>query len=164
MKGEQLVGEKENVLNALESGESIATEKSDLQKDTESQDKALDIGEGKEAHREELVRAEDILKIVEMTKENLRKYAHSRLGKKLDLNKRLKMLRLEVVTLVKNKLKLPQDVDSSNVTKKPTSNAKEEAEFVFNPANRRVFEWTELFAKRTDLIECWLVDKDGKRL
>ncbi len=89
------MGNKEDVLNALENGEEVATEKPDLQKE----DEGIDIAEGKE-FREELVCKEDLLQIIEMDKDSLKKYAHSRLGRKLDLNKRLKLLRLEVVTLV----------------------------------------------------------------
>lgn len=152
------MGNKEDVLDALENGEEVATEKPDLQKE----DEGIDIAEGKE-FRAELVCVEDILKIIEMEKDELKKYAHSRLGRKLDLNKRIKMLRLEVVTLVKNKLKLPQDTDNSNAGPKAKPET-EVAEFVFSPTNRRVFEATELLLKRTDLIPCWLVDEKGKKL
>lgn len=153
------MGAKEDLIDKLENGENNVAEKADLA----PEDEVLEIGEGAEGHRSELVCKEDILKVVEMDKVGLEKYAHSRLGKKLDLSKRLKMLRMEVVVHIKNKLAIPTDTDSNNVVAKETA---EDAnpEFIFNPANRRIFEWTELLAKRTDLIECYVVDEEGKRL
>ncbi len=148
----------DELISQLEDGATAVAEKADVAQSEES----LAIGEGK-AHRSELVCREDILKVVEMDKPALQKYADSRLGKRLDLSKRLKMLRTEVVLLIKNKLKLPTDTNSNSVTVKETG-GKQVPEFIFNPKNRRVFEWTELLAKRTDLIECWLVDEEGKRL
>jgi hypothetical protein len=87
------------------------------------------------------------------------------LGKKLDLSKRLKMLHTEVVIHIKNKLSLPTDtVGKPDGLMEEAVKLRENPEFIFNPKNRRVFEWTVLLAKRTDLIECWPVDKEGKRL
>lgn len=149
----------DDLLAKLESGENNVAEAPDLQ----PEDEKIEIGEGKEVHRPELVCREDILKVVEMDKPALHKYADSRLGKKIDLSKRLKMLRTEVVIHIKNKLQLPTDVDTSNVATKEVGE-KQVPEFIFNPKNRRIFEWTELLAKRTDLIECWLIDEKGKRL
>ncbi len=123
------------------------------------------VGEESE-HRSELVCQEDIALITKMSKDELSKYAHSRLGKKLDLTRRLKMLRLDVVMLVKGKLKLPTDTDGEAKAEEGKVVISEKAvpEFIFEPKRRRVFEWTELLAKRSDLIECWLVDKKGKRI
>jgi hypothetical protein len=130
------------------------------------EDKEINIKEAKvgEEFRGELVCLEDIPKITKMTKEELKNYSHSRLGKKLDLTRRLKMLRLDVATAVKNKLKLPQDVDESLSNDAVKAKEDDVPEFVFEPKRRRVFEYTELLGKRSDLITCWLVDKDGKRL
>ncbi len=135
----------------------------------EPEDKGIEISEAKveddAGHRSELVCQEDIALVTKMSKDELKKYAHSRLDKKLDLNRRLKMLRLDVVMLIKGKLQLPTDTDG---TPPEESNVvvsdKAVPEFVFEPKRRRVFEWTELLGKRDDLIECWLVDKKGKRL
>lgn len=153
------MGTKEDLIDKLENGENNVAEKTELA----PEDKELEIGEGTEAHRSELVCKEDILKVVEMDKVGLEKYANSRLGKKLDLNKRLKILRIEVVVHIKNKLSLPTDTDSSNIVVKEKGE-RENPEFIFNPANRRIFEWTDLLSKRTDLIECYVVDEEGKRL
>jgi len=150
--------EGDKLIEQLEQGESAVAEKPDLVQTEE----ALAMGEGK-AHRPELTCREDILKVVEMDKVALQKYAESRLGKRLDLSKRLKMLRTEVVVLIKGKLQLPTDTNSNNATVKE-GGEKQVPEFIFNPKNRRVFEWTELLAKRADLIECWMVDDKGKRL
>jgi len=147
----------DDLIDQLENGATAVAEKSDIAQTEE----ALAMSEGK-AHRSELVCREDILKVVEMDKPSLQKYADSRLGKRLDLSKRLKMLRTEVVIHIKNKLKIATDTNTDLVTDKEVS--KQVPEFIFNPKNRRVFEWTELLAKRTDLIECWLVDDKGKRL
>jgi hypothetical protein len=128
----------------------------------------IDIKEAKVGmeFRSELVCKEDIPKIVKMTKDELQAYAHSRLGNKLDLSRRIKLLRLDVATSVKEKLKLPKDsieeVEGGNEVKEKVKD--EKAEFVFEPKRRRVFEATDMLLKRTDLIHCWIVDKDGKKL
>ena len=155
------MGAKEDLIDKLENGADAVAEKGTL--DVGQSEESLRIGEGVEAHRGELVCKSDILKVVEMDKVGLEKYAHSRLGKKLDLNKRLKMLKTEVVIHIKNKLALPTDTDSDNTPVKGSAE-KKNPEFVFNPVNRRIFEWTVLLAKRTDLIDCYVVDEEGKRL
>ncbi len=151
------MGIKDDLITQLNNGVSSAVEPAGVPQE----DEKINIAES--AHRAELVCREDILKVVEMDKVGLQKYADSRLGKQLDLSKKLKMLRTEVVIHIKNRLKLPSD-SVENSTGKPDVEAKKVPEFIFNPKNRRVFEWTELLAKRTDLIECWLIDKEGKRL
>jgi hypothetical protein len=148
------MGAKEDMLSQLEQGGNNVVQPN-------PEDEEIKIDEG--AHRAELVCKEDILKVMDMDKPALKKYTDSRLGKKIDLSKRLKVLRTEVVLHIKNKLQLPTDTDTSMLTEKE-GGAKTLPEFIFNPKNRRVFEWTELLAKRTDLIECWLVDEEGKRL
>jgi hypothetical protein len=150
------MGAKEDLVNQLEQGGNNAVQKN-------PEDQELKLAE--EAHRPELVCKEDIMKVVDMDKPTLQKYADSRLGKKLDLSKRLKMLHTEVVIHIKNKLSLPTDtVGKPDGLMEEAVKLRENPEFIFNPKNRRVFEWTVLLAKRTDLIECWPVDKEGKRL
>ncbi len=136
-------------------------------KEVSPEDKDIEIAEAAVGieFRPELVCQEDIALITKMTKDELSKYSQSRLGKGLDLSRRVKMLQLDVVLMVKNKLKIPTDT----VGKKPEDSKveildKETPEFIFEPKRRRVFEWTSLLAKRDDLIECWLVDKKGKKL
>ena len=85
------------------------------------------------------------------------------MGKKLDLNKRIKQLKTEVIILIKNKLDMPIDTDRSNINIKEAPVSKN-PEFIFNPANRRIFEYTEILSKRTELIPCYVVDEEGKRL
>ncbi len=152
------MSEKDDLIDKLENGASAVAEKPDLA----PEDEKLEIAEGA-AHRPELVCKEDILKVVEMDKVALQKYAHSRLGKEIDLTKRIKMLRTEVVMLIKSKIGTSASTNEKEVETIETRE-KQVPEFIFNPKNRRVFEWTELLAKRTDLIECWLVDEKGKRL
>jgi hypothetical protein len=123
----------------------------------------MDVKEETKEKRSELVCEEDIKKVLDFDKVALQKYAHSRLGKELDLSKRIKMLKTEVVLLIQKKLDLPTDTNSSMVDKKEAPVSKE-AEFMFNPKNRRIFEATELLLKRTDLIPCWIIDEEGKRL
>ena len=124
---------------------------------------AMDVKEDTKEKRSELVCKEDIKKVLDFDKVALQKYAHSRLGKELDLSKRIKMLKTEVVILIQKKLDLPTDTDSSNVKVKEAP-AEAKVEFMFNPSNRRIFEATELLLKRTDLIPCFLIDEEGKRL
>jgi hypothetical protein len=151
------VGIKDDLITQLNNGANNVAEPADVPQE----DEKIDIAES--AHRAELVCKADILKVVEMDKMGLQKYADSRLGKKLDLSKKLKMLRTDVVIHIKNKLKIPSN-SVDNATGEPAVEVEKVPEFIFNPKNRRVFEWTELLAKRTDLIECWLIDKEGKRL
>lgn len=144
-------------------GVDVVAEKPDLEG---SEDETLDMPEAGEVtlgKKGELVCNEDIKKVMDYDKISLQKYAHSRLGKELDLGKRIKMLRTEVALLIQKKLNLPTDVDTSNVNSKDAPED-EVAEFVFNPANRRIFEATELLLKRTDLIPCHVVDEEGKRI
>lgn len=124
---------------------------------------AMDVKEDTKEKRSELVCKEDISKVLDFDKVSLQKYAHSRLGKELDLNKRIKQLRTEVVLLIQKKLDLPTDTNPSNVDAEENPVSKT-AEFMFNPKNRRIFEATELLLKRTDLIPCWIIDEEGKRL
>jgi len=125
---------------------------------------AMDVKEDTKEKRSELVCEEDIKKVLDFDKVALQKYAHSRLGKELDLSKRIKMLKTEVVILIQRRLDLPTDAvqgDCKDSSKAPVS---KEAEFMFNPKNRRIFEATELLLKRTDLIPCFVIDEEGKRL
>ncbi len=159
---------KDDLIDQLNKGANAVAEEPDLKNTEETgnvEDEEIVIDEaqvGKE-FREELVCKEDILKVVEYDKEQLDKYAHSRLGKKLDLSKRIKQLRTEVVLLINTKLNLPTDTDSSAVTEKPVTQ-KRNPEFVFNPQNRSIFEWTEILARRSELIPCYVVDLEGKKL
>lgn len=125
------------------------------------EDDKIEIEEA--SNREELVCQEDIAKIAKLTKEELQKYAHSRLGKELDLSRRISLLRMDLCTLVKNKLNLP-NIETNNENKDPKKPKERVADFVFEPKRRRVFEMTNELKKRTDLIHCWIVDKDGKDL
>ncbi|MCP3967547.1 MAG: hypothetical protein GY718_14555 [Lentisphaerae bacterium] len=126
------------------------------------EDNNIDIEEG--SHREELVCQEDISKISTMNKNGLEVYAHSRLDAKLDLTRKLKELRIQVITLVKKKLDLPTGNTGDVKDEKEVPLKKQKPEFVLEPKRRRVFEATDMLLKRTDLIPVWLIDKDGKKL
>lgn len=149
----------DKLVKQLDNGAEAVAEKPDLEN---SKDEKLDIAEGKE-FRSELVCKEDVQKVMDMDKVQLQKYAHSRLGKELDLSRRIKQLRTDVIILIQKKLDLPTDTDVSNVKTKQTP-VSDNPEYIFNPANRRIFEWTELLDKRTDLIPCYICDLEGKRL
>jgi hypothetical protein len=130
---------------------------------TTMEDDKIEIEEA--SNREELISQADIAKIAKMTKEDLQNYSHSRLGKKLDLSRRSSLLKIDVITMVKNRLKLPLDEKGEGVEETSEEPLKEKVvEFVFEPSRRRVFVATSELKKRTDLIHCWLVDKDGKVL
>jgi hypothetical protein len=158
---------QDDLIAKLNNGESTVTanpiEVSALSVNPEDEKIAIEEAQVGKEFRAELVCKEDILKVVEMDKMSLEKYAHSRLGKKLDLSKRVKILRMEVVVLIKNKLSIPMDVDRSLVPKTHAPQGSE-PEFIFNPVNRRVFEYTAILGKRSELIPCWLVDEEGKKL
>jgi len=114
--------------------------------------------------RKELVCHDDIARIAKMNKEDLNVYAHSRLDKKLDLTRRINNLRLDVITMVKKELKLPSINNEENTKTDTDQPIKEKARFVYEPKRQRVLEATNMLLKRTDLIPCWLVDKDGRKL
>jgi hypothetical protein len=119
--------------------------------------------------REELVEIGDIALVDKMTKDELEEYTITRLGIGLDKNERVKLLRLKVIGLIKDRLKTPgskpstekKDTSSSDG---PEKNLSDDPEFLFNLKNRHVYEWTEVLAKKEDMIECYIVDEKGKRL
>jgi hypothetical protein len=163
--------EADALIESLESGAGLAVEPADLaiKKEKEAiknelppETKVSPVPRD-EPKRPELVCKEDILKVLEMDKIDIQKYCSSRLDKNVDMSRRLKQLRLDAVTMIKGKLNLPTDTNSSLVDKKDApKDAK--PEFVFNPKNRRIFEWTPMLSKKIDLIEVWLVDKDDNRV
>lgn len=130
-------------------------------------EKGLDLGEvpTTEGHREELVELSDIKLVMEMTKDELQEYAITRLGTDLVLGDRVKLIRLKVVNIIREKLKDGSDKKESVVNNNSgPEKASSHPEFIFNPANRRIFEWTEILGKRADYIPCYVVDLTGKRL
>lgn len=155
---------KDNLVKKLDEGAGAVAEEPDLKN---PEDEKINIEEGQvgKEFRSELVDKDDVHKVTDMNKEQLQKYVHERFGKELDLSKRIKQLKTEVVILIQNKLNLPTDVVG-----KPDGLTEElvrqraNPEFIFNKTNRRIFEWTELLAKRADLVPCYLVDLKGKRL
>ncbi len=130
-------------------------------------EKALELGEVPtgEGHREELVELSDIKLVNEFTKDELQEYAITRLSTDLNLSKRVKLLRLEVINKIRERLKTGTDKKEPIVNNKSgLEKAKNHPEFIFNPANRRIFEWTEILGKRTDYVPCYVVDLLGNRL
>lgn len=131
------------------------------------EDKGINLGESAvgvgEGHRGELVSRSDIKLVMEMTKDELNEYVMTRFGSDLNLSEKVKMLRLKTVNMIRDKLKIqpeakPQEGNGEAVE------VSANPEFLFNPANRRVLEWTANLATRADFIVCYIVDKDGKRL
>jgi hypothetical protein len=115
--------------------------------------------------RSELVTISDIVTVMEMTKDQLEEYAMSRFGTVLNKNEKIKLMRLKVVNSIKEKLKHPTDVKpDGNRELQESVVVSRNPEFLFNPKNRKVFEYTELLAKRGELVECYLVDKKGNKL
>lgn len=120
-----------------------------------------------EGFRSELVTISDIASVMEMKKDELADYALSRFGITLNKSEKIKLLRLKIVNSIRDKLK-----HESKDVNTPEQDIPEQApvvstgrvEFLWNPKNRRIFEWTELLAKRGELVECYIVDKKGNRL
>lgn len=145
----------------------------------EEEEKGLNLGEMptsstvdapvEEGHREELVELSDIKLLEDMNKDQLQEYAITRLGTDLKLSERVKLLRTKVMHMIRDKLKAGEEQESpasTSVTndKSGPARASNQPEFIFNPLNRRVFEWTEALGARIDYIPCWLVDIKGNRL
>lgn len=135
------------------------------------EEKSLDLEEAPtaEGHREELVELSDIKLLEDMNKDQLQEYAITRLGTDLKLSERVKLLRTKVMHMIRDKLKAGKEQESSASTsltndKSGPARASNQPEFIFNPLNRRVFEWTEALGARIDYIPCWLVDAKGARL
>ena len=127
----------------------------------------LNLGEASvgEAHRGELVSQSDIkVVLADMTKDELNDYAVTRFGVTLNLSEKIKMLRLKVVNMIRDKLKIQPDAKANEKTTDGVVETTKNPEFIFNPANRRIFEWTEILAARKDLKPCYVVDEKGKRL
>ena len=128
----------------------------------------LDLAEASvgEGFRNELVSQADIKLVLDMSKDELNEYVITRFGTTLNLSERIKMLRLKVVNMIRDQLKIQPDAKPNEKTTAgivETASSKD-PEFIFNPANRRVFEWTPNLGVRADYIVCYIVDKDGKRL
>jgi hypothetical protein len=136
----------------MEEGKTATEEKLDLAEAT-----------GDEGFRGELVSQEDIRLVLDMSKDDLNEYVITRFGTTLNLSEKIKMLKLKVVNLIRDKLKIQPDAKAKGNNGEVVATAKN-PEFIFNPANRRIFEWTEILAAKKDYIVCYIVDKDGKRL
>lgn len=128
-------------------------------------------GEMQKGKREELVELSDIQLIDGMTKDELNDYAITRLGVDLVLGDKIKPLKLKVITMIKERLEKGKNKTDKSPDDKSTNNQVADKqdkdkgpEFIFNPKNRRVLEYTENLATREDLIPCWIVDEKGKRL
>ncbi|MGR3302389.1 MAG: hypothetical protein ACUZ8I_07770 [Candidatus Scalindua sp.] len=116
-------------------------------------------------HREELVEISDIALVLKMNKEDLQEYAITRLNTDLNLNDRIKLLRVRVVHLINGQLKgNAEDIKPVEKAKSGPQKASNKPEFIFNPANRRIFEWTETLGQRVDYVPCFVVDLNGNRL
>lgn len=136
----------------------------------EEENKSLDLQEEKnteQGHREELVELSDIKLVMAMTKDELQEYAITRLGQDLNLSEKVKLLRVKVVHLIRERLAkgdAPKPTESVDNGVDGPVRASNRPEFIFNPANRRIFEWTESLGKRIDYVPCYIVDLNGNRL
>jgi hypothetical protein len=126
----------------------------------------LDLGEVSvdEGFRGELVSQADIKLVLDMSKDDLEEYVITRFGTTLNLSEKIKMLRLKVVNMIRDKLKIEPDAKPNEKTTDGVVETAKNPEFIFNPANRRVFEWTPILGEKKNYIVCYIVDKDGKRL
>lgn len=121
------------------------------------------VGDG---FRGELVSVADIKQVLEMTKDEVNDYTVTRFGVTLNLSEKIKMIRLKAVNMIREKLKAEQGGNSNEkaTTDDGVAETTKNPEFIFNPANRRIFEWTPILAARKDLKPCYVVGMDGKRL
>lgn len=119
--------------------------------------------------REELIEMGDVALVSKMTKDELNEYSITRLGTDLDLSGRVKLIQVKVIGMIKERLKKPAEAKPNTEEKdssgdEPKKNISDDPEFLFNLKNRHVYEWTEVLAKKEDMIECYIVDEKGKRL
>lgn len=131
--------------------------------------KTIEIGDAevgteagnKSAEREELVIASDMKEVIKMTKDELKAYAFSRFAVKLSMDKKIKLLRVQVVNLIREKLKIPNKPKGTAKThnNKPIGNNKR-PKLLLHTGNGRVFDYTELLAKRSDMVPC---DEKGQK-
>ncbi len=119
------------------------------------------VGKG---FRNELVSQADIKLVLDMSKDDLNEYVITRFGTTLNLSEKIKMLRLKVVNMIRDQLKIQPDAKPNEKTTDGVVGTAKNPEFIFSPANRRILEWTPVLAERKDYIVCYVVDKDGKRL
>ena len=132
----------------------------------EKKEEGLDLGEvpTDEGHREELVELTDVKLVMEMSKDKLQEYAITRLSTDLNLSDRLKLIRVKVVHLIREQLKKGKDPKPVEKTVEGPKKASNQPEYIFNPKNRRIFEYTEALGQKIDYIPCFGVDLNGKRL
>lgn len=131
------------------------------------EEKSLDLGEvpTDEGHREELVELSDIKLVMGMSKDELQEYAITRLSTDLKLGDKLKLLRIKVVHLIRETLKAGTDPKPvEKVDNGGPKRASNQPEFIFNPKNRRIFEYTETLGQKIDYVPCFVVDLNGDRL
>jgi hypothetical protein len=118
-----------------------------------------------EGFRSELVSISDVEKVDDMTKDQLAEYALSRFNITLNKGEKVKFLKFKVINSIREKLKHPEaKADPKAEETRTEIEVTRKPEFMWNPKNRRVFEWTTILAKRGELIECYIVDKKGKLL
>jgi hypothetical protein len=116
---------------------------------------------------EELVEIGDIKLVATMNKDELNMYSITRFGEDLSLSEKAAVLKVKVVKMIQarlNKEKTEPGEKTSKTDLGETLHKSPGFEFIFNPTNRRVFEWTENLATRKDLIPCRIVDEKGKIL
>ncbi len=122
----------------------------------------VEIGEAKVGgEREELVIGSDVTEVLKMNKDELKAYAYSRFGIKLSLHKKIKLLKLQVATLIKEKIRAANPNQEQKEAPKEEGPKKQNPKLLLHTGNGRVFEWTPLLAKRSDMVAC---NNKGKKL
>lgn len=122
---------------------------------------ATETDETEAAKREELVIPSDIHEVLKMTKDELKDYAFTRFGIKLDLTKKIKNLQLDVVMLIKKKLGKLKEAENTGKTEKKKTNEDGAPKYLLHTGNGRILDYTEILAARPDCVPC---DENGKRL
>ncbi len=118
-----------------------------------------------EGFRSELVSISDVEKVDDMTKDQLAEYAFSRFNITLNKGEKVKFLKFKVINSIREKLKHPEaKVDPKAEETRTEVEVTRKPEYMFNPRNRKIFEWSEILVKRGELVECFIVDKKGKLL
>lgn len=128
--------------------------------------KEVEIGEAKVgdegAEREELVIASDMKEVAKMTKDELKTYTFSRFAVKLSMDKKIKLLKVQVVNLIRGKLNIPnkpKETAKTNNNKSVGNNKR--PKLLLHTGNGRIFDYTELLAKRSDMVVC---DEKGQKI
>lgn len=111
-----------------------------------------------------IVTMKDVEKVEKMDKDQLKKWVNQpcTFNYVIDTTRSISNLRNQVIGMIKVRLGEEIEKKIKNGENMDGIDTKElSLGYLFNPANRRVFEATTALLKRQDFIPC---DKDGKRI